>query len=188
MSMSNQDEQRFSPSLSDEAVQAKTGKTWSEWFAILDAAGAATMGHPAIARYLSEQHQVPAWWTQMVTVNYEQARGLRARHEKPEGYEVSASKNIAVPVGRLFGAWLDEGQRAQWLPDQELVIRKATEPKSIRITWPDGTSVVANFYEKGDARSQVAVQHGKLPGPEEAETMKRYWREAVERLRQLLES
>jgi hypothetical protein len=28
------------PPISDEAVKAKTGKPWSEWFAILDAAGA----------------------------------------------------------------------------------------------------------------------------------------------------
>jgi len=28
------------PRLSDAAVQAKTGKTWQEWFAVLDAAGA----------------------------------------------------------------------------------------------------------------------------------------------------
>ena len=56
-----------------EAVQAKTGKTWAEWFAILDAADAQTMSHPRIARYLQEEHSVPDWWCQMVTVGYEQA-------------------------------------------------------------------------------------------------------------------
>ena len=29
-----------SPRMSDEAVKAKTGKVWKEWFAILDLAGA----------------------------------------------------------------------------------------------------------------------------------------------------
>jgi hypothetical protein len=28
------------PTMSDDAVKAKTGKVWSEWFRILDAAGA----------------------------------------------------------------------------------------------------------------------------------------------------
>jgi hypothetical protein len=31
--------------ISDAAVQAKTGKTWTEWFAILDQAGAAAWPH-----------------------------------------------------------------------------------------------------------------------------------------------
>ena len=31
--------------MSDEAVKAKTGKTWKQWFAILDKAGAKQMTH-----------------------------------------------------------------------------------------------------------------------------------------------
>ena len=34
--------------MSDEAVRAKTGKTWDEWLAILDAAGARSMGNKEI--------------------------------------------------------------------------------------------------------------------------------------------
>jgi len=41
--------------VSSDAVQAKTGKTWAEWFAILDAAGAQTMSHPEIAHFLQEE-------------------------------------------------------------------------------------------------------------------------------------
>jgi hypothetical protein len=33
------------PRMSDEAVKAKTGKTWKEWFAILDKAGASELSH-----------------------------------------------------------------------------------------------------------------------------------------------
>ena len=38
--------------MSDEAVKAKTGKTWKEWFAALDKAGATKMGHQDIVKYL----------------------------------------------------------------------------------------------------------------------------------------
>ena len=38
--------------MSDAAVQAKTGKTWPEWFAVLDKAGAAKMTHKEIAAHL----------------------------------------------------------------------------------------------------------------------------------------
>jgi hypothetical protein len=51
-----------SPRLSDAAVEAKTGKTWQEWFAVLDAAGARAMDHHSIAAYLYKQLGVPGWW------------------------------------------------------------------------------------------------------------------------------
>ena len=50
--MKNANETRPVPRLSDAAVQAKTGKTWQEWFAVLDAAGARAMDHQSIAAYL----------------------------------------------------------------------------------------------------------------------------------------
>ena len=38
------------PRMSDEAVKAKTGKTWKEWFAILDQAGAIKLTHQEIVK------------------------------------------------------------------------------------------------------------------------------------------
>src|SRR5215469_1117257 len=64
---------------SDEAVKAKTGKVWAEWFKILDKAGAKKMPHKEIALYLYEKQKLPAWWCQMVAVGYEQERGLRQK-------------------------------------------------------------------------------------------------------------
>ena len=34
--------------INSEAVQKRTGKSWDEWFAILDGAGAKTMTHQEI--------------------------------------------------------------------------------------------------------------------------------------------
>jgi len=71
----NAEATKHSPHVSDAAVQAKTGKTWQEWFAVLDAAGARAMDHKTSAAYLYKQLRLPDWWAQMVTVGYEQARG-----------------------------------------------------------------------------------------------------------------
>lgn len=51
------------PRMSDEAVKAKTGKTWKEWFTILDKAGATKMTHQEIVKLLNtnqgdDQNQV----------------------------------------------------------------------------------------------------------------------------------
>jgi hypothetical protein len=63
--------------ISEEAVRAKTGVGWDEWFAILNAWNAPERGHTASARYLREEHGVDPWWAQSITVRYEWERGLR---------------------------------------------------------------------------------------------------------------
>ena len=175
------------PSMSDAAVRAKTGKTWPEWFAILDAAGAQTMDHKGIVAYLHEHHEVGGWWQQMVTVAYEQARGMRARHETPGGYKVGGSKTVDVPIDRLYAAWVDEAERRQWLADPTFLIRRATPSRSLRITWPDGTDLSAMFWPKGDRKSQVTLDHSKLPDADAAERVKAYWKAQLDRLKALLE-
>ncbi|MBW8874679.1 MAG: DUF4287 domain-containing protein [Acidobacteria bacterium] len=174
--------------MSDEAVQSRTGKTWDEWFAILDAAGCREMDHQQVVAWLSGQPGVGPWWQQMVTVTYERARGKRVKHETPAGFQVSGSRTIAVPVSRLFAAWTDEALRQRWLPDADFTVRKATPDKSLRIAWGDGTNAEVNFYPKGEAKSQVAVDHKKLPDAQEAARRKAWWSEALDRLRETLET
>lgn len=176
--------------IGDAAVKTRTGKTWAEWGRILDAAGGRKMDHKQIVAYLSEHHpKVGGWWTQMVTVGYEQSRGLRKKHQKPGGYEISGSRTLAAPVGRAFEAWKSDKLRKKWLPGEKIIIRKASANRSMRITWSDGsTSVSVNFYAKGDRKCQVAVQHGKLPDAKAATSMKKYWSERLDCLRTILES
>jgi Activator of Hsp90 ATPase homolog 1-like protein len=175
------------PSMSDEAVKAKTGKDWDEWFRILDGAGAQQMDHKQIVAYLVEHHQVEPWWRQMVTVSYEQARGLREKHETPGGFQVSRSRTLAAPVNRVYAAWEDEGQREQWLRDAGLAVRKATQDKSLRITWADGeTRLDVELYPKGEQKTQVTVQHSGLKDAGQADQMKVYWADALTRLEAFL--
>ena len=176
------------PQIGDAAVQAATGKTWDEWFALLDGAGAASLDHKSIVRLLHEQHNVGDWWQQMVTVTYEQARGLRDKHQKPEGYQISGNKTVSVPVERLNAAWADDVARAAWLPDPGFQVTKMTPNRSLRAIWVDGASRLdVDFYVKGEAKSQVSLQHGKLPSAEAAAEMKAYWAAALARLKEVLE-
>ena len=174
--------------MSDAAVQAKTGKTWPEWFAILDQAGAKQLTHQEIVKYLNTKHGVGPWWQQMVTVSYERARGLRDLHQKPGGYEISVSRTINVPISMLYHAFANDKARNAWLPEQGLAVRKAAANKSLRVTWNDvKTSLEISFLPKGDNKSQVVVQHSKLPNARASTTMKTYWRKALDRLRASLE-
>ncbi len=63
----------------DSSVRLKTGKGWDEWFTTLDRVGGTGLGHGALSTYLRDKHNLPDWWSQMVAVGYEQARGLREK-------------------------------------------------------------------------------------------------------------
>lgn len=175
--------------MSDAAVQAKTGKTWSEWFKLLDKAGAKKMNHKEIVAYLKEHHNPGAWWQQMITVTYEQARGLREKYEKAGGFSANASKTIAVPLAKLYQAWSDTRQRNRWLGEKGVVLRSTTPEKSMRLIWSDGKSkVLINFYAKGESKSQVAIEHEKLANATAATKMKTFWGERLNLLKEKLEA
>ncbi len=175
--------------MSSEAVQQRTGKGWHEWFTILDKRGARKMAHREIAAMLFEKLGCSGWWSQMVTVGYEQARGMREKHQKPDGFQISRTKTVAAPTPAAFQAWTDGKLRSRWLSDVDFKVRKATRNKSLRITWVDGkTSVEVFFNAKGTGRCQVTVQHSKIADAKKAEKMKNYWAAQLARLQSALES
>jgi hypothetical protein len=175
---------------SDERIRERTGRGWEEWFDLLDEWGAAERPHREISRWVADQLGIGplVWEAQAVTSSYERTRGLRAVGETEQGFAVSATRTVAVPVERLFDAVVDESQRLSWLPDGELSERTATRPKSARFDWGDGaTRVLVVFESKGEAKSTMALQHVRLPDGQEAERMKAYWRERVTALKEELE-
>jgi uncharacterized protein YndB with AHSA1/START domain len=168
--------------IGDEAVRKATGRGWTEWLTELDGAGAQTMRHREIVAMVSGHEGVGPWWRQMVAVTYEQARGLCQVHEKPEGFEVSASRTVAAPVSRLFEAWTEVSRRPHWLPEP-VTVRRVITNRSLRLDWDEGaTDVEVLFHAKDDSRTQVTVQHRKLPDAEAAARMKVFWKTALERL------
>jgi hypothetical protein len=173
--------------MSDEAIEAKTGRTWERWVFALDRHGAHEMAHRDIAAVVSEKYEIGEWWCQMVTVGYERIKGLRARGQRRDGsYEASKSRTYDVPVMALFDAWADAGTRRRWLDGAAVRVRTATAPKSIRLGWRDGSIVVVGFTPKGESKSAVAVQHTKLPDRETANRLEQYWGERLDALGVLL--
>lgn len=174
--------------IGDEALAAKTGRTWTQWLAALDADGCRAMDHKSIARHVHDRYAVGDWWAQMVTVGYERLAGLRARHQKSDGFAASASRTIAADLASLYKAWSDPRSRRRWLSDERLTIRTAAADKSMRLTWSDGrTHVDVNFYAKGPGKSQVAVQHRKLASARDVEKIKKMWGERLDSLKAVLE-
>lgn len=68
--------------ISDEKVKEKTGRTWKEWFKILDELKAKDIGHAATAKKLLRDYRLSGWWAQVVTIRYEKEKGYWVRHGK----------------------------------------------------------------------------------------------------------
>src|SRR5262249_27016822 len=149
---------------SDATLKENTGCTWERWVKALDHVDASTWRHRDIAKYVREKYKLPSWWAQTVTVGYERIQGLRVVGQKQDGsFEASKSRTFAVPLSRLYQAFHDARVRSQWLPGVDLTIRTARRGKSMRITWPDRTSIEVGFASQGNGKSRVAVSHVKLP-------------------------
>jgi hypothetical protein len=172
---------------SDEAVKAKTGKVWAEWFAILDKAGAKKWAHKEIAEHLREKQKISDWWSQMVAVAYERERGIRQQFQNCAGdFSANSSRTLGVPVAKIYRAWTDENFRQRWLPGAKIEITTATPGKSIRAKWDETTRLSVYFYAKGAEKTQIAVDHMKLTSSRESAKMKSYWFDAVNRLEKAL--
>jgi hypothetical protein len=159
---------------SDERIRERTGRGWEEWFDRLDSWGELT--HREIARRIAAELGIDplAWNAQAITMSYERTRGGRLAGQREDGFAVTATKTLPVPVEQLFDAFLAQ---------DELSERTSTRPKSARFDWAGGESRVnATFVAKGEASSTVSVEHRRLANPDEAERMKAFWRERLTRL------
>ena len=177
------------PGGSGEGMRRATGRDRGGWFAVLDAWGAAGRPYQEIAAWLTGENGLSSWWAQKLIVEYEQARGLRAAGVRPDGtFTVGASKTVAVPAERLYAAFVDAEVRELWLPGAAIRERTSQPGRSARFDWDDGaTRVNVSVAAAGEAKSQAAVEHERLPDARAAEEAKAYWRERLDVLKTVLE-
>ena len=174
--------------ISDESVKKATGKTWSEWFSILSKAGAKKMEHKTVTELLYKRYGLSLWWSQMVTVQFEQEIKGRKRHETATGYQISKSITLDSSIAKIFHSINSPIKRVIWLKDPGIIITKSNKDKSIRAKWVDGkTNIEVQLYLKDDFKIQVVVQHNKLNSAKEAEQIKKYWSKQLNNLKKYLE-
>jgi len=174
--------------ISDEAVQKSTGRTWKRWFAILNKAGAKKMEHKEIAKLLHNKYGISGWWSQMVTVQYEQEVKGRKKHQKSEGFQISKSTTLPKSATKIFNTINSPIKRVKWLADPGITITKSTKNKSIRGKWIDKKTIIEfQCYVKDINKTQLVVQHSKIRSSKEAEKMKSYWAKQLRNLKNHME-
>ncbi len=181
------------PGMSDEAVKKATGKTWSQWFHILDKFDVSKHGHKAAAEHLYEKCRVPGWWCQMVVVGYERVRGLREKNQQGGLFVAHVSKTFDASALDVMDAWANAAKKKKWLGD-EVTVHKVSPPKSIRATWngdpkiqEKGTKSISVWLTEkkgkdGTVKCQMGLQHEKLRDARTMERVKKWWSERVDKL------
>ncbi|MFC9937972.1 hypothetical protein [Nocardiopsis alba] len=172
--------------LSDARVAEATGHGYDFWFALLDSREGTTLGHTRIAAHLVEEHGLDGWWAPSITVAYEQERGLRLPGQKKDGFAISVSKTVNVPVERLFAAFADPEVRTRWLPTP---VEERTTKENRRFTadLPENTRMAAAFQTKGEHKSAVGIEHTRFTDADRAARWKGAWRSHLADLANLLE-
>src|SRR4249919_1859095 len=115
--------------ITDKVVLLQTGKTMMEWFAVLDKKGADKMLHTDIFMLTGKikgLNKLNEWNRNLFTTSYGWHKGLRERGEKQDGFEISVSKTVNVPLNELYNAFVNDTQRKKWLKEK-IIFRKTTE-------------------------------------------------------------
>jgi hypothetical protein len=171
-------------------VERATHRSWDEWLAFMDGIGAAGLDHKAIALRVFDELdgtgiEPLGWWTQAVTVAYEQYIGRRIPGQRPDGtFQMSVSRSTGLGMRELMDAWVAFAEK-----DAPVAGLVAGEVKvsgtDRRITWrtkaADGSQIIVTSEpKKNGTASLVAAQLG-LHTPEQNDDARRMWSATVTR-------
>ncbi len=170
-------------------VERATRRTWDEWLRFMEAIDATSLDHQQIALKVYEELEGTVeplgWWTQAVTVAYEQYIGRRIPGQRPDGtFQTSVSRATPLGMAELMQQWTDFAARDASV--QGLVagdVRVSGTDR--RITWRtkarDGSSVVVTSEPKKNGTASVVATQLGLATPEANDEARQLWADVVER-------
>jgi hypothetical protein len=163
------------PEHSDAIIRDNTGRGWDEWRDLIDAWPGHEDGHGAVATWLQEEHGVPGWWAQSVTVGWERITGRRLPHQVADGtFTANRSATIHTDHVALGEMLRDDAELADLLPGWDAERRSRPTSKNVRIGLGSGVVEIA-IVPKDDRRATVHVSHAKLSSPAEVTHWKAFW-------------
>ena len=192
----------------EDSCKAATGKSLSEWFALIDARGGPALGRREIGQWLYAEMKVDIWWSGTINCEYEVARQQLEKDGKARGYTICATKTIkadpnacysafssAAELNRWFGADhqldLKDGGKLSNADGNQASVKRVNPGKTIKMIWEDAgltlaTPVEIKFAASG-AKTTVTVTIDRLQTRAEADGYRRAWGEALDRLKALIE-
>jgi hypothetical protein len=167
--------------ISPEAIEKGTGKSWSDWINFFESINASEMSHKEMAEAASDLGGAPIWWRQMVTVAYEQHIGRRVVGQDCEGnFNVASGKTFAGTMDEALEAWV--GLVGGCQDFSGVVIAREPDISSTenwrywRCGLADGSRVNVNIYQKLPGKASLGIEHQKIEFPEQVEHWRAFWK------------
>lgn len=194
--------------VSNEAVLRATGRDWGGWEQLLDSKGAERLSHKEIVALLRDGHVQSEWWMQMVTVGYEQMKGLRTTGQTADtGFQVGVSRTVPLPreaawrwvsspegmatwLGEGAGFPLEKGRRYRLADGSTGEVRVVSE-KHLRITfhpegWPRPSTIQVRVEPKGE-KTVVSFHEEHLPDESARKERRTHFKSALQAVAELAE-
>ncbi|MGY1618749.1 hypothetical protein ACI797_18575 [Geodermatophilus sp. SYSU D00691] len=151
-------------------VERATNRSWDDWLAFMDGIGARDLDHHEIALkvYAELEGTIDqlGWWTQAVTVAYEQHIGRRIPGQRPDGtFQMSVSRATRLGMDELMDRWTAFAAADDTVQGVIVGGTLRVSGTDRRITWrakaADGSAVtVTSEPKKNGTASIIATQIG----------------------------
>lgn len=170
---------------SSNAVRAATGRGWTEWFELLDRAGARDMPHKDITAWLDAQGLVSGMWCQAVVTTYEQEIGRRIVGQTCDGDWTAGTRRVVrrCDSDEAFTRWCAavDGQSDfdGVALDGSPTVQVSEKFRYWRAKLADGSRVDMNIYRNPRGEVSLNVSHKKLRSEQDSQRWKAYWKKRV---------
>lgn len=185
------------------AIEKATGQPWAEWVKFFESIGAKDLDHHDIVLHVYDyMEQLPGgpaksgkqpggqspsgWWSQNVTVAYEQHIGRRVPGQDHKGeFSVAVSKTLPGNMDQALETWLAYVQDITEFDDSAITpvkVSKTDKWRHWRTSLSDGTKLVVSIFEKSPGKSSLTVTHEKLKNAEHIEQKRTFWKQFLANL------
>lgn len=169
------------------SIEKATGRKWDDWATQLHNLGADDFSHLELSKLVKKELEGlvdnPDWWSQSITVAYEQSIGKRIPGQLANGlFELAVSKAVTEPREALFlrsVEWFENNSEHNgkvYINPRQTITPKRS---NWRCDFNDG-SKFAVTVEGDDTKSKLVLSHTAVPDYQSAEQWKAHWKSVVD--------
>lgn len=156
-----------------------TGRDWAEWLEFAQKQKLADLPHNEIALKFSEAG-VSDWWSQNLTVAFEQHIGRRAPGQVGDGFRTQVNRTVAGEREDVAANWASAHARTKKIGSVAISGAPTTSDTPKRSYWrvnlADGSKVQVAFEPRPGGRTMINATIEELNSAEAIEDAKAIWK------------
>jgi hypothetical protein len=171
-------------------VERATNRSWDELLQFMDGIGAKDLDHKQIALRVYEELdgtiEQHGWWTQSVTVAYEQHIGRRIPGQRSDGtFQMSVSRSTTLGMEELMDRWEEfaagDATVRDVVADADPKVSGTDRRITLRTKAKDGSSVVVTSEPKKNGTASLVVTQIGIPTLAANDAARETWTTVVAR-------